>query len=1266
MRPRTLRPWFLSIAIAALGAATVHADAGPGSDAGEVEGSPVISLQPAGLRLAPGGQATVQVWLDPGEQPLHGIALELSFDADLLQVDDLRAGSLLGDDAEPGRGSPLIDNRKGKLRFEATVRGGTPAEAGPGALCEIELRASDVQAVEHASIRIRQARLLDADGRKLSDIEVRHDGVVEQERFAGARMVRDPSTGLPRHLTGMRELPQQLVGGVGGLTEARAERVYLDFLGEHADLFGVDPDDLRLEAIRRIDDHWIVSFRQVYEKLPVHHVAVTLVANAAGEILSYHGNYVPDLKLSTRTRVDLREAADLARATYEDHAADALSRHDPDLVVYVDRTALPPEPHLAWQFLLAGERPDPAMDAIFFVDTRDGAVLHSYPRFVPAVLRGSVEGRVYAENPDAPPAAMEPLVYLDATAAETGVTTDGAGKFAVGGLIAGTYDVHATLSGPFAQVRDRDGAAITRSLRCHTVDPCELTWTDADGDGLNVFFHVNWLHDWFAGRLGHSWANRWDGTPRFNAVVNLDPHENAWAGDPMLFGVDAFARSSDVVYHECSHNVLVDLYGDWIGFSAGPQSEGYAIDEGFADYFAAAATESSQLGEGCGIGRDLDNTTRYPGRDDYTLDGHEGGPIIAGAAWSLRERLSAEMGRTAGAHYADRLVFEAHQRMSTQPRGFFFSDPQESNFLSNLYRADDDNDDMLDGVPHFAAIQRAFHDHGLLQAVLEEGDSYDVSANQIGFYSGGDFYLANGRILADNAGQRGVRALGDVGDLPLDAIDVIHDGYSRAGVPPVPGWTYVALAEDGEDDRNVAFRVTHADAGATKIAIEYLVRDRLVPLGAGQSYDFSEGRYGEPSSGDLYLSGDALMADNEGQRGLVDLGDLGSAPLERVVSPPSGYRRDGVPAVVGHTYVARAAAGEEDHEIALRVRSVTGGGVTLEAIHRRVDGVLLYDGDSYDFGGRIRSRGAGGELILAGGQLRADREGQRGVIDLGDTGDTPLHKVTLPADGYQRDGVPAVAGHTYAALAREGAEGSFVVLRVDAIHGDATALRYVVHRPGFVTLYDGDGYDFTTQERGAADTGELYLAGSRLLADQEGQRGVIDLGELGDVALDAVAIPATGYLRDGVPVTVGHTYLARTRQGAGASYVVLRPHEVGERSSVLEWASVTPGTVILGDRESFDFSTGSGALLKGGDLYVTRGRFYTNQRGQRGVLDLGDLGDVPLAEVEVPEVRFNRRNIVPIVAGNTYVALDADEGTHVVFRVEAVDGEAVTLRYWTP
>ena len=79
----------------------------------------------------------------------------------------------------------------------------------------------------------------------------------------------------------------------------------------------------------------------------------------------------------------------------------------------------------------------------------------------------------------------------------------------------------------------------------------------------------------------------------------------------------------------------------------------------------------------------------------------------------------------------------------------------------------------------------------------------------------------------------------------------------------------------------------------------------------------------------------------------------------------------------------------------------------------------------------------------------------------------------------------------------------------------------------------------------------------------------------------------------------------------------------------------------------------------GGDLYYGVyegiGGFWANNLGQRGIQDVGDIGEVPLDEVAIPNE--NSQFGVPAVLGHTYVSLaqEGEEGHVIVFRVEAIN-----------
>ena len=108
--------------------------------------------------------------------------------------------------------------------------------------------------------------------------------------------------------------------------------------------------------------------------------------------------------------------------------------------------------------------------------------------------------------------------------------------------------------------------------------------------------------------------------------------------------------------------------------------------------------------------------------------------------------------------------------------------------------------------------------------------------------------------------------------------------------------------------------------------------------------------------------------------------------------------------------------------------------------------------------------------------------------------------------------------------------------------------------------------------------------------------------------------------------------------------------------------STPPGSTLrLNSGDSFSFVDWARGRHTGGEFYVgvtsASSSFYANNFEQLGVVDLGDLGQIPLADVSPPDSGYSRHS-VPIVTGHTYVAL-AQWGRigFVVLRVVSVNTE---------
>ena len=534
-------------------------------------------------------------------------------------------------------------------------------------------------------------------------------------KYGGERLgiVWDKNTNLPQEISNLNVFLPDLEGKIpfskGDVAEAVSK-----FIGGNREFFRIDPQDLRLARAEKIGKRWFVTFGQYYKKLPVYHIKVGAVVTDSGKIISFSSNYIPDIKVPLKPKINLEDVGKIASKTYEYRDRKGLVPKEGTLLVFprMKKDTLGYEFHLAWKFLMQAKLPNPKIDQYFIIDAVSGEVLLKYPAFVGATLSGTVQAQIFSALPTDPLTTV-PLANDSVYVTGGGRTaTDASGNYTITGLSSGTHIVNSRLEGPFVKVYDYSGADFTLSQSCGTSSPCNWTWienattTIEETDGINVFYHLNLLHDLFyQGVLGYSWTNAWTSTPQMQARVN-GSFNNAYAGNPITFGNDPFARSSDVVYHEANHNVIYYIFGDWIGFSYGSFTEGYALDEGFADYFACTFTNDSRMGEGYGGTRDLDNTIQYS--LPYTHEGHYGGQIIAGAVWDLRTKFGLT------ANNVDNLAFLTLNTMATKPYQYYFSDPTHSNFFTSMLEADDNNSNLLDGTPHDREIFQAFRNHDLL------------------------------------------------------------------------------------------------------------------------------------------------------------------------------------------------------------------------------------------------------------------------------------------------------------------------------------------------------------------------------------------------------------------------------------------------------------------------------------------------------------------------------------------------------------------------
>ena len=256
--------------------------------------------------------------------------------------------------------------------------------------------------------------------------------------------------------------------------------------------------------------------------------------------------------------------------------------------------------------------------------------------------------------------------------------------------------------------------------------------------------------------------------------------------------------------------------------------------------------------------------------------------------------------------------------------------------------------------------------------------------------------------------------------------------------------TSVSASDDSFTDR---VRVTWNTPPGMAIGVV-----KTVMLKDWDSFDFSTETKGYCVGGDFYYGGSPaeFLANNVGQRGVVDLGAIRLRSLDQI--PSSGFTQFGVNAVVGHSYVSLAQEGEEGNYIFFEVTGIDASGATIEWAYGSnppgmattiVKTVTLKDGEGYDSSTETKGNVGVGDFYYGGSPASfwANNLGQRGVVDVGAM---RLRSVDqIPSSGFTRFGVNAVVGHSYVSLAQEGEEGSYLFFEVTGMNASGVTIDWV-------------------------------------------------------------------------------------------------------------------------------------------------------------------------------------------------------------------------------
>ncbi len=503
------------------------------------------------------------------------------------------------------------------------------------------------------------------------------------------------------------------------------------FLRDHADVFGVRPENLVLKTMadgmdvqpvmldRATGKYKFIAlyFGQVHEGMEVYGGELTLLFRNVADF--------PLVEAISNVRVldNVQVPAEGLGAT----AAGAIKRSgmQPDdpadvrAVIYANadvEIAIPPTVALTY-VVTTGDIRDGIAIGIdgtkrngthdvrrVFVDAATGAVLHSESLIHALDVEGNLSGwATPGVDPDTagnPPAILVmPGVWIDIVGGNQGLT-DLSGNYVIQHGGNEEVTVRSEMYGPSLTlgVHDESGPEILLEQSTTPPGPADFLHndvrTEADTAEVNVMLHTSTVQS-FVRNVNPSYPQL---DRPFEAFVNVAQSCNAfYNGSSITFyhaqGSCPNMAYSSVIYHEYGHKLVADG-------AFGPSGD---YHEGFADVTSQIISDDPITGRGFfGPGNDLRsgiNDRMYP----CSGGSHYCGQVLSGCVWELREELVI----TEPSDYREMVADLALNSVLLHSGGI------NPGITIDFLVLDDDDGDILNGTPHYDEIDTGFSRHNM-------------------------------------------------------------------------------------------------------------------------------------------------------------------------------------------------------------------------------------------------------------------------------------------------------------------------------------------------------------------------------------------------------------------------------------------------------------------------------------------------------------------------------------------------------------------------
>lgn len=459
---------------------------------------------------------------------------------------------------------------------------------------------------------------------------------------------------------------------------------------EYKGILKVSYENLDAVSIEFDSEMWFISYKQKYNGLTVYNSELGYSIDKNNNIVSLGSDCYENINVSTNPNISTAQASQIAHNDSKIHGGK--NEEKSELIVYPSDNLGSTKFSLCW--LLELNERDKGISFRYIIDANTGEIIEKFDNYRESWVSGKVTGGYWPKNQNDTPIYAgfhtNPVklfsisMNLEATAA-----TNDNGEYYMSGFGFGVKYITFPLLDNYSQIFDGEGTGTpfqeTRKITPETT--VDKQWEVSDASNLK--WHMRKCHDYFKNNYSFSSLDY-----IMEGHVNSGSSTNGKAdGTNIFFGNQNnfyWARNSDVIYHEYTHNAIFKIYNGWIGSSG----QAIAMDEGLADYFGCSISDDQYMAENCGVDRNLVNSYTY----DPNVGKYTNGLVIGGACWNVRIAL--------GSVITDNLVFKALQ-ISPKARNF-------QDFLYNMLVA---NQNYYNSA-YTSQILSAFAEHAIYPVPL--------------------------------------------------------------------------------------------------------------------------------------------------------------------------------------------------------------------------------------------------------------------------------------------------------------------------------------------------------------------------------------------------------------------------------------------------------------------------------------------------------------------------------------------------------------------